>query len=80
MYSEKQYFTFAAFHAAMISSMKCSHVPCDYQIVSLSDYGQSSLKLFLCLPEDSGFNAYLQEDHIVEPHTFLTYKPPENIL
>lgn len=68
------------YFAAMISSMKCSHVPGDYQIGSLSDYGLPSLNLFLCLLEDSGFNAYFQEDHIVEPRPFLPYKPPKNIL
>lgn len=66
--------------AAVISSIKCSHIPGGYQIGSLSNYRPSSLNSFLCLLEDSDFQTYLQEDHIVEPHPFLPYKPPKNIL
>lgn len=66
---------------AVISSVKCSNnFPGDFHHGSLSDYEPLSLNIiFLCLFEESGFQSYLQEDHIGEPHIFLPYKPPETI-
>lgn len=67
------------FFNTIITSIKCSHVPDDSQIGSLSDFQLSSLITSLCLFDDKGFQTYLQENHFIEPHLFLPFKPPRNI-
>jgi len=61
---------------AIISGIKCSNVPSDYQPGTLSDYNSTSQTIFSSLIAEADLQLCIKEYQASKPHNTLPYKPP----